>query len=430
MRGAAGTVLLNLGTTALNFAVALVLARLLGSDGYGAFAFAFAWATVLSSLAGLGLSPLIVRHVAAMTAREDWSRLRGLLRWANTVVTAASLLAIAVAAGCAWYLLDEQILRRPTLIGLALVLPTALVIIRQSAMQGLGRVVLGRVPETIVAPGLFLALAAAAGSTSRLSASLAVGLLLAATLAALTLGAVLLARALPAAVRAAAPHYDRHSWARSATPLFLLGLVGVVGSQASTILMGVFAAPRDTGVFALALRVSTFAGFLFLAATYPLMPAVARLHSTGRAEELRETIQRAARIVFLLSLPVAAAIAALAGPLLGVFGDEFRSGDVAVCLLVLGELVKVFLGLSGLALVMTGHEDDFARGVVAGAAVSVVLSVVLIPPLDTVGAALATAGGVVVTHLLLTVLARRRLGFAGAAWWGQAGARSRRSIQS
>ena len=66
-----------------------------------------------------------------------------------------------------------------------LIVLTALVVIRQSAMQGLGRVVLGRVPETLVAPGLFLLLATAVGLVREdFSASWAVTLLVLATVVA------------------------------------------------------------------------------------------------------------------------------------------------------------------------------------------------------------------------------------------------------
>lgn len=201
-------------------------------------------------------------------------------------------------------------------------------------------------------------------------------------------------------------------------PLFLLGFVGVVSSQAGTILLGVFADPADTGVFALALRLSAFASFLFVASTYPLMPAVARLHSLGRGEELRDTVHRASRVVFLLSLPVAIGLAVLAEPLLDLFGADFGLGADAVRILIAGELVKVFLGLSGLALVMTGHEDAFARGIIGGAVVGIALSLALIPAFGIVGAAVATAAGTVATHFLLTWQSRRKLGFAGSAWLG------------
>jgi O-antigen/teichoic acid export membrane protein len=417
--GTLGTLVLNGSTTVVNFVIAVLLARLLGASGYGAFAFALAWALVLVSFSCLGLSPLIVRHVAGARATADWQMLRGILRWSNAVVLAASLLAIAVAAALGWARLkDDEELFWPFMIGLLLVVPTALTILRQAAMQGLGKIVLGRVPETLVVPGVFLLLVGAAGLSlgDRFTASWAVALNLLATVAGFLIGAMLLIRSLPAEARRGRSLYHARSWTRSAVPLFLMGLVGAVNMQVGTILLGSLAGPADAGVFAVVVRISSFAGFVFLASTYPLMPVAARLHRLGESDELRATITRVARTVFLVTVPVVLAIALLAEPLLGLFGDEFRPGASALRILLVGELVKAFFGLAGLALVMTAHESDLMRGVSVGAGINLVLAIVLVPLLGVEGAAIAAAAGAVCAYVLLAWLSRRRLGFSGAGW--------------
>src|SRR5713101_1715623 len=80
---ASGTLLLNSGTLVINFAITLALSRFLGADGYGAYAFAFAWAALLSAVAGLGLSALVVRVTASAHALGRWGLLHGMLRWSN-----------------------------------------------------------------------------------------------------------------------------------------------------------------------------------------------------------------------------------------------------------------------------------------------------------------------------------------------------------
>jgi O-antigen/teichoic acid export membrane protein len=103
-------------------------------------------------------------------------------------------------------------------------------------------------------------------------------------------------------------------------------------------------------------------------------------------------------------------------PLLGLFGDEFRSGATALRILLAAELVKAFFGLAGLALVMTAHESDLTRGLWVGAGVNLLLASLLIPLLGVEGAAIAAAAGAVCAYVLLAWLSRRRLGFSGAGW--------------
>ena len=157
--GMAGTVLLNVAQTLLTFGVTLALWRMLGADGLGAYAYAFAWASLLAIPSVLGTTPLIIRNVAAYRQREEWGLLRGMLARANHAVLISSALLVTGGAAAALIVngAKHQLLY-PVLVALALVPIVALTSIRQATMQGLGHVVLGRLPETLVAPALFLAL--------------------------------------------------------------------------------------------------------------------------------------------------------------------------------------------------------------------------------------------------------------------------------
>lgn len=423
-RAAVGTGLLNGVTLVLNFAITLTLSRLLGADGYGAYAFAFGWATIFAALAGLGLSPLVVRYMAAYDAQEQWDSMRGLLRRANQAVALTAALTIAAAAAIgAWLLADDRDLRGPYLVALALVPLVALTGVRQCALQGLHRVLLARLPETVVAPGLFLAFVVlAAIAADRVDSTAVLWLQVGAVAAAFVLGAALLRRALPAGVRRARPRFEGAVWARSAGPLFALGVLLAANAQVGTIVLGTSASAEEAGIFSVAARVTTFIGFVMLAATYPLMPAVARLHAAGDDGALRRTVSRAATVIFAASLPIALVVLAIPEPILRVFGSDFPGGVDAVRILAAGEAVKACVGLAGLALVMTGHEADLTRSVAAGALANVGLALVLVPQLGVEGAAIAAAAGGAGAQLLLTWLAWRRLRVVAIAFVPQRGA--------
>ena len=89
--GASATAVLQAASSATSFLVAVILARLLGSHGYGAYVFALAWASVLTMPAGLGLNRFVVRGIAGYEVTRDWGHLRGLLIRANTLVVLASV---------------------------------------------------------------------------------------------------------------------------------------------------------------------------------------------------------------------------------------------------------------------------------------------------------------------------------------------------
>ncbi|HUF76255.1 MAG TPA: oligosaccharide flippase family protein, partial [Longimicrobiales bacterium] len=384
MSQAIGNAGLNAASAVFNFAIALLLSRLLGAEGYGAYAFAVAWAMLLAVPAVLGLPSVVVRELATYRVRGDWSRARGLIRRANQAVLVASAAIVGVIL-VAFLTLGwpDSPLRGPTLIGLVLVPLVAVISIRQCAMQGFGNVVLGRVPETLVAPALTIALvlilqtALAGGITARGAVAAHV---MAAALTAL-LGAYLLRRTLPSEVQGAQPRDEIRRWLVAAMPLLSMGGIQAVNAQAGTILTGAIAGPQEAGIFGVSVRVAGLLPFLLLAAVPPLMPRVAELHERAELERLQRLLTTAARMVFLGSLPIALAVIVFAGPLLDLFGDDFGTGVTALRILCLGQLVNLATGFAGMILIMTGEAGQLVKAVAAGTVVNLVLAAVLIPGL-------------------------------------------------
>lgn len=410
--GTVGTFALNAGAVVLNFVLVLLLSRLLGAAGYGAYASAFAWAGVLSIVAVLGLAPLVVRHVASYHASESWGLVRGLLRRANQTVTAASVATVVLAAPAGWMIYrGRSELMHPFWVALLLVPLIALSSLRQAAMQGLGRVVLGRTPDTVVAPALFIAATLTAGIAldDRFTATWATALQVGTTTCALALGAWLLRRSLPHSVLLAVPEYEMRSWRRSGIPLVLLNVVMAANAQVGTIMLGALATAADAGVFNVAVRTTSLISFVMLAASYPLMPLVARLHASGERERLQRTVIRTARGVLLISAPTGFVLVLFAPLILRLFGAEFGDGATAMRILAVGEVVNVLTGFGGLVLVMSGREADLAWSVAVGAAVNLGLSAALIPVLDVKGAAIAAATAMAFSNTIMSLLAWRRL---------------------
>jgi O-antigen/teichoic acid export membrane protein len=417
--GTSGTFVLNVTQTLLNFALTLTLAHALGAAGIGAYAYAFAWAAVLSVPSVLGLTPLVVRHVAGYKTRGEWGLLRGLLASANRAVLLSS--AVFVTGGaivCFAVNHSRPEFLYPTLIGLLLVPVVAVTSIRQAAMQGLGRVVLGRTPETLIAPALFLSLVVVGWLVlgRSLTASWAIALQVTGSFVALLVGVVFLRRVLPRRVAVEHAEYEMRSWVMSAIPLLLFSLVQAINAQIDVILLGGIDGAHDAGVYSVVARVGGLVTFVMIVVGYPLSPLIARLHTSGETVVLQRTVRRAAIFVFLAALPVALFVIAFAAPLLRLFGSEFDAGETALVLTVIGQLVFAATGFSGTVLVMTGRESMLMRGVVVGAVVNVILNIVLIPPFGLNGAAIATVFSIATMNVCLVYYARRRAGIATTAF--------------
>jgi O-antigen/teichoic acid export membrane protein len=425
--GTIGTLGLNTSSFVLTFVGTVLISRQLGATGFGTFAFALACARVLASISNLGLPALTIRYVADYAEHERWPQLRGLVTRLNQVVGLVSLGAIFVAAVVGTLVLDRgSDVYVPFLIGLLTVPLVVLTTQRQSVLQGLHRVLLARIPETLVAPAVIVVLLlAAVGTGFGLTAEVVLWITVGSQALAFALGVWFLFRALPAAVRNAVPEYEHRAWLGVGIPLFLMGIVSVANAQVGTIVLGAAGESAEAGIYAVAVRASAFVSFVMLAVTYPLMPALARLRSLGDESGYRETVVKTTRSVVLVSAPIVVVLFVFAEPILRIFGSDFGEGVGPVRILVVGETVRLLVGVIAIGMLMSGEERLATKILAVSAALNVGLALALATPLGASGAAIAQAASAVVASVLLGFYAHRRQGFR-IAWFVASPARRRR----
>jgi O-antigen/teichoic acid export membrane protein len=425
-RGAPGTFILKVGATGIAFLVNLLLARMLGLSGFGAYAYATTWASLLVVPAVLGLDLLLLREVAAKVTQARWDTLRGLLRFAYLAVAVASV-GIAVVAG----VLGSIVAGDPAAslvfwVAMAGVPLLALIRISQATMRGLHRVVAGQIPELAIKPGLDVVLIVAAFGVlgGGFDAAWAVGALVAASLVALAVGLVQVRRSLPPEIDVVPARSEARAWIGSAGPLLLIGGIQIVNRQIDIILVGALIGLEAAGVYTIASRGAELISFVLFAVNANLAPRIASLHAAGAREELERAVVSGARSATVFSVPLALGFVLFGGWFLSLFGPGFSEGAVALAILAVARVVAAFLGSVSITLTMTGNERVTATGMGLAAVVNVALNLALIPLWGLAGAAVASSAGLVLWNVILAAMVQRRLGIASTAW-GTAGLRAR-----
>ena len=150
---------MGLGLTLL---VHFVLARTIGPEGLGIYAYVLAWVMVLVLLAKLGLEQTLLRFVADYREREDWQLVRAVIRYAERRVIVLGLAVAGIGAGVVVALTNgaSETLPRTFLIGLAMIAPLALLQARSSVARGLGLVASALLPYAVVRPATVCCLVA------------------------------------------------------------------------------------------------------------------------------------------------------------------------------------------------------------------------------------------------------------------------------
>ena len=413
IKGAAGSFVLQVGFAGFAFLNAIILARVLGAGGYGAFANAMAWVSLLTIPATFGFGILLVRDVAIYRSRAKWGLLKGLLRFSDRFVLVLSVVLAPIAAGVAGWIFSSpaQALMRHTVWIALLLLPLfALYNLREAATRGLEYVIRARLPGMIVRPGLLLTGIVAIYYVwpHQLSAPMAMAVNVGAGAVALALGIFFLRKRFPAEAKAAIPEFAPRSWLKSAFPMLVYGGAQIVLGQTDIVMLGAMRGAHEVGLYAAANRLAFVIGYAMMAAEIIIAPTAARLYAKAEKEKLQDILTKASHIAFFSMLPFGMIFIFAGDYILAVFGHEFIAASSVLSILTIGRLFHVAFGPGALLLSMTGHEKTVANIVAVAAFLNIIANAVLIPLYGINGAAIASAVSLILMRIALSIYTLQR----------------------
>lgn len=416
VRGGAGSVIVAGITVFFGLAVAVVLARALGTEGYGVYSYVYALVLLLVIPAQFGLPTLVLRETAKAETNQQWGLMRGVWRWAGFVACTLSLIFAVVGGILAWRFADRFSTVQLATFGWGLLfIPMfALASLRGAALRGLRKVVQGQLPESVIRPTLLLSFIAAfsllAGQHLRADTAMALHALAAAL--AFVLGAWMLARARPAQLaNKPMPEYRTRQWVGSVIPFAMIAGMSVINTKTDIVMLGMFTTASDVGVYTVAAQGANLVAVGMTAVGMVTMPYFARFHASGDMARFQKLATTGARASLLLALPVVFAFLFFGRPILRlVFGAEYVAAYPALAILCGANLVHAGFGTVGPLLNMSGYERDTTKGIAIAAATNIVLNAALIPFFGMIGAAVATAITLVIWNIVLWLMVRHRLG--------------------
>jgi O-antigen/teichoic acid export membrane protein len=414
IRGGLGSAGIQALNRILALALGIVLARGLGAEGYGTYAYAFAIMSLLMVAAEAGVPTLLLREVAAAHGQQRWGLLRGALIRSGQLVLLASVSVSVVGLLMLWAMAGRlSAAQLYTMLLVLLMLPlAALTKTIAGAMRGLHRVVVGQAVDLLLRPLLVLM---GVGSLFLLAPALrqpqyAMAAQLAAAGVVLLVGGWMLSRYLPAASRTHPAEYQSRQWLKSALPFTLIGGAGIINNQADIIMLGWFRPPDDVGIYRIATQAGILVWFLIQAAQGVLSPVFSQLYSVHDMAKLKRLFRISSFVVFIFTVPIALVLVVFGQNLISfIFGHEYLPAAAPLAVLAVGYLLNVAFGPVGLLLQMVGREKVTAKILWLTVVVNLLLNFSLIPPYGSTGAAFSTSVSVVMYHAILRYIVWREI---------------------
>ena len=398
--GSAAAVVVYFGGVGITFLSQLLIARILGANSFGIYAYVFAWMSVLAYGAALGFQVALLRFIPSYETQQDWSLLKGVVQYADRRVGLVSLAVVLVGAGIVLIrgeTLSPQ-LRDTFLIGFLLVPAWAFLWIRSAAVRAYGGVVLALAPERIMRDGLLLVAVVFVSYVLHhaLDAREVMTTMVISSVLGLCLACWAKSRLQPDSVTRAAPDHDASAWRNAALPLLVAGAMDTLFNRTGILMLGWLGETRNAGIYGIAFSVAFLVVLPRTAIDTLFAPAISRLYTQRRLDELQRLMVRAASWSLCAAAGIAIVLAVMAEYLLSWFGPDYVAGADVLRILLVGQVLSASAGSQTFVLAMTGHERNSAMILTVCAGINGVVSFLLIYLFGITGAAWGTTVSLII----------------------------------
>lgn len=184
-------------------------------------------------------------------------------------------------------------------------------------------------------------------------------------------------------------------------PRALAHICQIALQRADILLIAAVRSPQEAAIYTVATRFIVLGQLGAQAVQQVMQPAVSRLLTQEDRVVAARILRTATAWTVIATLPLYAAVAAMAPLYLTLVGDHYvLAGTTAVVILALAMMVATASGPVDGMLLMAGRSGLSLFNNAAALAVNLALNVVLIPALGVTGAAVAWAAAITVRNLL------------------------------
>jgi O-antigen/teichoic acid export membrane protein len=220
----------------------------------------------------------------------------------------------------------------------------------------------------------------------------------------------LLARKALRPFASAIPRYNTSRWFASVIPLFSISVLTLVNTRIDLFVLSFLANTEAVGLFSVVGRVMVLMSFVMGVFTATFAPRIGTFNEARDRLGLQRQLTVLSRTALAVSAPIAVALLIFGTQVLGLFGKAFEAGELALQILIAGQLVNVVCGAVGMVLNMTGHEHIALRGMILTGLLNLTLDLLLIPEFGINGAAAATTASLIAANVALWWVVRKRMG--------------------
>lgn len=399
-----------------DFAAQVMTVRYLSKADFGAFSYAFAIVTFCTAIANFEMSNTLSRFIPLYRERKEYGTMFGAAALAFALVLGVGLLidaALVVGLGVFHLKPTDDAVALNLLLVVALLIPVqALDGLFTSLCAALGRTRAIFLRHSVLGPGLRIAMVVLLIFLRADITAFALGYLVMGIVGLLLFISIFSPMIRAGRLRASRFSFPAREMLGFATPLLTTTVVWLLMESSDALLLGYFRDAEAVAAFRSVVPIVRMNQLVLLTFTALYLPVAARLHARSELAELGELYRQTSLWMTLLTFPIFIMTFSFArSTTVGLYGAQYADAAPIMALLALGYFFHTSLGFNGLTLKVFNRLGYTVLIDVSAAALNLAVNLLLIPRWGALGAAVGTAGTLIIHNLLKQFGLTRYTGF-------------------
>lgn len=177
------------------------------------------------------------------------------------------------------------------------------------------------------------------------------------------------------------------------------------------IMLGIMASKEEVGLYNAAFKLAILSLIIIRAVNTILGPRISKLYSLKKMNALKKEVQKATKIVTILTLPIVIGLIIFREEFLSLFGPEFIKAQTVLIIISVSMMFSALSGTVGQILNMTNYQKELRNLTLISALINIALNYMLIPLYGINGAAIASLISTAFLNIACVFIIKNKLGF-------------------
>uniref|UniRef100_UPI00404AF87B oligosaccharide flippase family protein n=1 Tax=Gelidibacter sp. TaxID=2018083 RepID=UPI00404AF87B len=194
-------------------------------------------------------------------------------------------------------------------------------------------------------------------------------------------------------------------------PMLLSSSFALLMGWSDIIMLSYFKTATDIGIYNSALKLAALSSITLIAVNAIATPKFVEFYSKMDMSGLESIVKKSTKMIFYSTAPVLIILIIFSKKILGLFGDEFSIGYLALIYLCIASFINAISGSVGYIMQMTNQQKTYQNIIITAFIINLILNIILIPKYSFNGAALASSLAMIFWNIALVIIIKRKFGF-------------------